>query len=497
MTYRIRLVLIALVLAVLAAPCVYAFTLTAPQGTIDIQTGATQSVDIIAYSDIREQLTIGIGGEKPWSSLSAPQPVLEAGIQSNITLYFSPYSDTILGLYKFQVIAESIDTGERRSVDIYVNVKKGEGVIIEKMTISGETVPLGSATVKIYTKNIGVTTAINSLLNIVVYSPEGIYTEINEIINSINPGESRLIEKQITFPAGTAAGDYHIDAKLVYKNSSSQMRQDFEIIQKAVIKRTEKKEDIFAGYRKTIMVKNLGNKISETIFITEQLSVIDGIFFSGYIPNSAAVGVYVWHITDLKPGEEKIIYYEISYANLYILLAALLIASFVGLFYFRTIRVSKYIIQKKNIEEGEEFTVGIDIKNATGRKVNDVIVRDFIPSIFKVEDTEGVKPLKKKVAGGIELRWKLNDLYNREERVLTYKIIPVFGVHGKIPIPAATIETKFLGRTLEKRSNTPQIGVELQEKETGIDDMFSKEKKAGKKEKAKEKAEITDKDEED
>lgn len=468
---------IVIILIALLVPYVSAFTITSSDGTVDIQTGANSVVKIAVNSDKHEQLTIGIVGEKPWTTLGNSQPVIEAGVPYNIELYLSPYIETTPGLYRFQIIAQSIDTAERKSADVYVNVKKGEGVIIQKMSISGETEPLGSAVLKIYVKNIGITTATNSYLNITVYSPSGVFDVSREYITSINPGEEKIFQRTISFPAGTNAGNYYAEAKIVYKDIATILKQDFEVEQKSIIKKTEQRQDSITGFKKTIIVQNLGNKVSDNVAVTESVSFFDSMFFVGYVPDSASGGYYTWNIVSVKPGEERVIYYEINYNNLYIFLIALLVASFIVLFFFRTVRIKKFIMQKKHIEEGEEFTIGIEIKNASGKNVNDIVIRDFVPGIFRIIDTEGVKPLKKKVSGGIELRWKLDNLQNREERIFTYKLVPVFGVHGRVPLSSAIVDIKFFGKSIEKKSNIPYIGVEAEENETKIDKLLRRKKK--------------------
>src|SRR3989338_8838053 len=124
----------------------------------------------------------------------------------------------------------------------------------------------------------------------------------------------------------------------------------------------------------------------------------------------------------------------------------------------KTVRIRKYIIQKKEIEEGEEFTVALEIKNSSGSKKS-LEVRDFVPSVFTVKETEGLKPAKKKSHIGTELSWNVKDLNNHEERVLTYKIVPIFGVSGTIRLPRASIMFDVRGKKIEKRSFPHSVGI--------------------------------------
>lgn len=76
---------------------------------------------------------------------------------------------------------------------------------------------------------------------------------------------------------------------------------------------------------------------------------------------------------------------------------------------------------------------------------------------------ETVKPLIKKVSGGIELDWKMSKLKPDEERVFHYTIRPTEEASGKLPSARAKVlhDRKIVQRNSNKVSLKPE-----EEKET-------------------------------
>ena len=151
-----------------------------------------------------------------------------------------------------------------------------------------------------------------------------------------------------------------------------------------------------------------------------------------------------------------------DYSPLFLFIVVVLIAVWLFFFKIRTLKIKKFMLEKKFIEEGEEFTVGIELSNASGRKVDDLTVRDFVPSVFEFKEGEGPKPVRKKTAAGTELTWKVKDLHKNEERILSYKILPVFGVHGTVRLPQASASFTSGKKETEIKSLYTTLGIETE-----------------------------------
>jgi len=103
-------------------------------------------------------------------------------------------------------------------------------------------------------------------------------------------------------------------------------------------------------------------------------------------------------------------------------------------------------MQKKLISEGSEFTVGVEVKNSTGREINNLVVKDFIPTVFTAKDAQGIRADKRKTDFGTTLTWRISSIRNGEERLFSYKIVPVLGVGGQMSIPSASVTYERNGK---------------------------------------------------
>ncbi|MDI6721624.1 MAG: hypothetical protein QMD85_04490, partial [Candidatus Aenigmarchaeota archaeon] len=276
-------------------------------------------------------------------------------------------------------------------------------------------------------------------------------------------GDAETIVQTMSLPGRAEDGDYEISVTLSYDAESKSKKASFIVARKPIIKERTEKFSLLLGYGRRIIVSNEGNFAKDFYDVEHDVSPFDAMFISGSEPLSKADGKFIWRFISINPGEEKTVVYFVDYSPLFIIVIAIIIAIWAVLFKLRSIRIRKYIIQKKFIEEGEEFTVGIDIRNGTGRKVGEMTVTDFVPSVFEFRHEHGPKPKKKKTAMGTELTWVLRDLYAHEERVLSYKLIPVFGVHGNLTLPPAKASLKHAGIRTEMKSLAPRLGMVVSE----------------------------------
>ena len=156
--------------------------------------------------------------------------------------------------------------------------------------------------------------------------------------------------------------------------------------------------------------------------------------------------------------------YRIDYLPLILLLILIMLFAWFVLFKLRTLNVRKYILQKKTIREGTQFTVGIEIKNSTGKKISNLVIKDFIPPVFAVRESVGLRYKKKKTNYGTDLTWKLKDLKNGEERIVSYKIVPVFGLNTTMNLPNARISYISNDKTFHTNSGGTVLGVDPKKK---------------------------------
>jgi len=444
------------------------FTLSTDKDSVSVLIGSTKEIDLNISSTTNDVLSININpiispSGKAWITLSDSAMSLNAGESKIVKAYLNPAEDVLQTSYSLRFTVQSSLTGQKDYKDIYLTVSKGDIIGIIEINATGSTEPTGTLSTTFLVKNVGAVPISSIKVYYDVISPEEEIASAIYDIDSMQPGDSRLFAKTIYIEPGAVAGRY----KIVIKTATPTQTMDsltkyFDVPSKAVIDYKNESFTTLIGPGKRIIITNNGNKISDAIEVRENLGLLS-MFYQGQVPTSKEGDVYIFSVGQLRPGESAIITYEINYLLVAVVIIVVVMLAWFILYKFKTVQIRKYIIQKKEIEEGVEFTVGIDVHNNTGRSVSDVIVRDFVPGAFKAKPGTGLKPKVKKTLAGVELTWHLSELKNREERLLNYKIEPIFGVSGQIRLPSAVVRFK-LGRILmQNKSFVTYLGIRSKE----------------------------------
>ncbi|MFH0832997.1 MAG: hypothetical protein V1900_04725 [Candidatus Aenigmatarchaeota archaeon] len=444
-----------------------AFTVNVSKEAINVPIKSSRTIDVSVYSPVSEKITFSIIGAESWMLLAESQLAINAGETKKTTLYLEP-KETIVMNKQITLSAKS-NTGEKVEKTIYISVVKSEGIDFDKLVVTGNLEPNGDITIQADVKNYGDVTKQNIIVDITVFTKTDAVYEEKDVIGKLDPGRDETVEKSFTLKKYAGAGEYTVSASVDGKT----MQQKFVVPSIAVWDQDVKVVQSLLGYEKTIKIFNYGNK-EDKLLISEDISGLESLFYYGTKPDHTE-DVFGWDVR-LNPGDTAVISYKIDYSLMISFLIVMLLASWIAFYRVNTVRMKKYIMQKKTIEKDEEYTVGINLNNGTGSKAEHVVVKDFVPSVFEVRtDTAGPKPEKKKSEHGTELTWKLNDLVNKEERIFTYKIVPIFGVSGHIFLPTASVKFVSNGKELENKSAVTKVGIK-RIKETTLEDIFGKKK---------------------
>ena len=455
-----------LLFVMLSANSASAYTVSAPTQTFAVPTMTTKQVDITVTGNEAETLTVNLVESKPWVTLAASQTTLRPGVPETVSIFVSPFIDTNVGLYKISVLFESLLTKDLKKADIFVSIQKVNIVNLEKIVVAGDIEPLGSAKVAIHVKNFKTITVNGVEVSANISSPSKNLAVINRIIPKLDPDEESTVDTTIFFDKLALPELYVVDARVKYQDEIIASKQTFRVATKPVLQVQKDAIPLVFGSRTKITITNFGNAVGDQT-ITESLSGFERAFFYGDEPAAKFGDTYSWVVSNILPGETRVVQYSVDYTGIFLIIFALVIATWVYFKKMRTLRIRKYIVQKKKIEEGEEFTVAVEIKNATGKETN-ADIYDFVPSVFTVKDSSGPKPAKKKSGVGTELKWGVKNLKNKEERVFSYKIAPIFGIHGTIKLPRASVIFELNGKTFENRSFSHSIGLIEKEEPWGV-----------------------------
>ena len=446
-------ILVALVMSLAFVPSAMAFNFTISNDKLPVSLGDTQALDIIINSDIDDFFIFSVDGITAWTTLPTNVPVL-AGQPAKASVYFSPYSITKPAMYNMVLILESVKTKVKSARNFSVIVRTSN-VAIEQVAVDGILKPDSRGKLKVYFKNYENKPVTAEFLYTIV-SPDGstFLSGREPIIFGLR--EFKTFEKELVFPECFKSGEYKVFAELKEGNVLLfSLLEKFNIEGEFKVYFDKRENHEFLRTETAITVKNIGN-IPGTTTVSEK--IWGSLFFSGDLPKSVG-NEYVWEVS-LDACESKAVKYSIDYTLIPVVIV-IGFALFYVFFRLRTVRFRKYIIQKQLIQKGMQFTVGIEFKSHSN--VKDVEIRDFIPAVFKVIDSG--KATKHESHAGTELVWKVHELKSGEERIFSYKIIPLFSVTGSVKLPRTSMSFNYLGKRIEKKTFPIYIGLDLEDLE--------------------------------
>ncbi len=454
-------VYILLFLALLSST-VFAATVTVPEETTPVKIGTAAEIDILVASHEPETISLTLLDNYPWITQSTQIMNLGRDDRQKLALFVNPFQGMQVGVYKLTLLVEPVvGNGTTEMKYIFVNVQPMDAVAVDKITIDGNFTPTGSVNIDATYTNYKSVIVQNAKIITSVNSPSSEIMEFEQPIDAIDPDETQEVAYVIKLPQYSEPGLYTVVMKIVDGDQVREKTRSFGVERVANFVKESSKSFAIFGFTKTISVTNIGN-VADDILITDEFSPLDAAFYSGETPVSTSGGTFSWIVENVGPGQTKDFKYSISYAPIMLILGVLIVALFVFFYRVRTLHIKKYLLEKKFIEEGEEFTVGVEVSNMSGNDIDEVTVKDFVPSVFTIKEGSGPKPIAKKVATGMELSWTLRALHNKEERILSYKIIPMFGIHGKIRLPQAFANYKGRKARVEKGSWYATIGIEME-----------------------------------
>jgi hypothetical protein len=183
--------------------------------------------------------------------------------------------------------------------------------------------------------------------------------------------------------------------------------------------------------------------------------------YSGPAPTGMAISDhYSWRIS-LEPEETKSVSYSEVYWPTYAII--LLIVGIVGLSYWQSSPFDFYknVHGLRRIQSGKDISVSLHLKNKK-KPINKAVIKDIVPSGFAITSKfETIKPVIKKIGGGVELNWKLNKVKPHEERVFHYTVKPT--KLGRKSLPPATVKAATQKKLVKKKSNRVYLGSEKED----------------------------------
>lgn len=182
-------------------------------------------------------------------------------------------------------------------------------------------------------------------------------------------------------------------------------------------------------------------------------------------PEALKLGTeFVWDL-NLQKGETQTIVITTNYRPLAFLILALAVLV-VAYFIFRSpIIMTKQAAVVGTREGGiSELKILLTIKNRSNSRVKSVNIIDLVPRIATLKQDQEIgtvmpdKTIHNEIQGTL-LKWNIDQIEPREERLISYKIQSKLSILGGVTLPVAV--ARFItekGRTRNSNSNKTKIG---------------------------------------
>ncbi|MBS3056237.1 MAG: hypothetical protein J4473_02265 [Candidatus Aenigmarchaeota archaeon] len=420
-----------------------------------LRAGSIEKIALPVFSDVDDTIVLTLDAPS-WVALSDIQIPIKSFQTVNVNLSLSPSPVTTEGRYKITLIADSLSTDSSFKWDFFVNVIKESGVRADKILVKGDFLSDSNVTIETYLHNYADVSISDTEINIRISSPTKEVLNIKKFIEKINPGETKVLIQVMHLPEIAESGTYFIDVDYAFDGKSRHESQQFVVPKKPVFRQRVDEFSIIIGTGKHVFIINIGNVPGEYTYSDDV-----NLFFYGDEPSRREGNRAVWSMI-IGSGEMKEIKYETNYSILLLIIILAAIVFWTMSHKKKIFYIKKYVIKNTKIEEGSELRIGISIENTTGRELSDVVIRDFVPSAFKVLSASSNGTVKK-TSLGTQIKWNLGKMAKNEQFVFTYDIKALLGVSGVLALPRVMAEHITHKGKIEIKSIPATIG-ELEQK---------------------------------
>src|SRR3989338_5556367 len=420
-----------------------------------LRAGSIEKIALPVFSDVDDTIVLTLDAPS-WVALSDIQIPIKSFQTVNVNLSLSPSPVTTEGRYKITLIADSLSTDSSFKWDFFVNVIKESGVRADKILVKGDFLSDSNVTIETYLHNYADVSISDTEINIRISSPTKEVLNIKKFIEKINPGETKVLIQVMHLPEIAESGTYFIDVDYAFDGKSRHESQQFVVPKKPVFRQRVDEFSIIIGTGKHVFIINIGNVPGEYTYSDDV-----NLFFYGDEPSRREGNRAVWSMI-IGSGEMKEIKYETNYSILLLIIILAAIVFWTMSHKKKIFYIKKYVIKNTKIEEGSELRIGISIENTTGRELSDVVIRDFVPSAFKVLSASSNGTVKK-TSLGTQIKWNLGKMAKNEQFVFTYDIKALLGVSGVLALPREMAEHITHKGKIEIKS-IPATNGELEQK---------------------------------
>lgn len=405
-----------------------------------------------------------LGRYRSWTSFNASYVELEPGESAVVLFNVDPPERTESGTYFFEVLLFSTtDPSIKKSLDLCVAVLKEYNAEIRSVSIQSPAYnPTETVRISVDVANIGTKDFEDMHLYGDLYGPDGNHVKSFDKVFSVEEGAKKKVEFEYPVGKYEEPGRYRMEIELVGAGISfGKETVSFRVNGIESVREWSESDQSILSEWKRFFVKNEGN-VKSVAEITEDIKGLWAYLVTASgdpeITPIDGGNRYTWRV-ELNPGEEKSVEYQINYWPLFILLVLF------GYGVYNFISFVRKPVLKKSVERSRRdkgaYTVTLEIKNRTGSHLENVIVKDFVPSLAKIEEKfHTIRPVIRKTDKGSELIWRLSDIKPGHEKILTYRIKMLVDAVDFFRLPRAIMTAKTdKGRKFREKSDIVKVSV--------------------------------------
>lgn len=407
---------------------------------------------IVNEHDFEDTFGVTAGGSyREWVIFERHYITLGPGESGTISFRIYPPKKAASGKYDFDILAFSLQNKSAiYEEEACIFVITDYLAVIKEISFEKKVDPNSNLTLNVVIKNIGTKDLEEVITTVKVLGLE------KQITTSLISGEEKSLSFVFWIGRYTPPRTYDLSISLsALGRVLDERRGRFDV---AEIEKTEESAEstfLLLVDLNQIIVQNVGN-----IPLTRQLEVEIKKplnFFvipqgNPFIREVNGKVVYSWPI-NLNPGEQTIIRYRIDYWPI-----LLILITFVMAIYWFSLTLQLPQIKKILVQKGEKVMVTLDIKNRANKNMTKVVICDEIPPFARlIKKFHTLKPKVSRSEHKTDLRWSLEKLKPKEERIITYEIERVIGSLDHFILPAAKLLARIDKKKLTISSNKPKM----------------------------------------
>lgn len=410
-------------------------------------------INVTNDADVDQQFTLNTETRNDWYNGPYPYTLtLEPGESGLSSVYISLDENAVAGRKGIEISVTS-GSGEQVTRRPSFTIKRDSDVIIKSFTTNNDTYNPGtSVSTSVTVRNV-IPRELDENEYRAVFTLDG--KEKTVPFSDLDPGEEETVTAQFNLePFDVGVMNVNVRVEDIDGNLAQQKSAKIEVEQVENVQKTRTRN--FRGISTTAVLtaENHGNIPSENTVVKASVPSYLSYFVSFTTEpsserNSGGTVTYTWELGSLSPGDSQRVTYRINYWTPLAVLLVLVVAGALGI---RELRSPH--IKKKTVRKNGKHAVHLTVKNRSGSNLDNVVVKDFVPSIASLIEKFDSSPPEKIRQGeeGTELEWKLGRMTPGEERILTYKISPQVEVEGSVTLPSARLEYKV--KNAEKKRSS-------------------------------------------